>query len=233
MGIVAIPSINVGDEITSTTINTFIASVNALPTTINEDNVRDQGIDRRNIAANCATYTDQTADFWYKSNASHVISTATGGVFGLTTPNITIGAGSSLTLAPDEKMIIYCSFEYHVVLDLTASIRLNRDDASLPGAYEVQFSLGWKYNGTPSYSAIVGSLRKSNIILASYEPTIPGYWFTPKASLTIVTVIENTTGLSKNYNITLLGQAIRSNDFAKTVIANVESVQLFAKIVRK
>ena len=51
MGIVAIPSINVGDEITSTTINTFIASVNALPTTINEDNVRDQGIDRRNIAA--------------------------------------------------------------------------------------------------------------------------------------------------------------------------------------
>tara|TARA_R110000765_G_scaffold381414_1_gene472675 strand:- start:225 stop:908 length:684 start_codon:yes stop_codon:yes gene_type:complete len=227
MALITIPEIKVGDEITSTAINTFIASVNLLPTRINQENVRDQGIDRRNIAANCATLTATNANFLYKSDSNHTMVTGTASV-ALTSPAIKVG-GTSLTLANGEKAIIYCSFSYYFVYNATHILLRN----SGSGSYYALFELQWKYVGG-SYALVTGTKRWSTLVLADYGGgTRKGRHFLPKASMTIVTVLHNTTGSSKNYEVALGACATRSLSTGLSVEAIVKYVQMSAKIVRK
>lgn len=52
MATVTVPSIKTGDEITSTTLNTFIDSVNALSGNVSADNMDAEAVDRRNLRLN-------------------------------------------------------------------------------------------------------------------------------------------------------------------------------------
>ena len=52
MATVTVPSIKTGDEITSTTINTFVDSVNALSNSVSADNLDIEAVDRRNLRVN-------------------------------------------------------------------------------------------------------------------------------------------------------------------------------------
>tara|TARA_R110000803_G_scaffold91766_1_gene159297 strand:+ start:653 stop:1336 length:684 start_codon:yes stop_codon:yes gene_type:complete len=227
MALITIPEIKVGDEITSTAINSFIASVNLLPTRINQENVRDQGIDRRNIAANCATLTATNANFLYKSDANHTMVTGTSTV-ALTTPAIKVG-GASLTLNQGEKAIIYCSFSYYVVYNATHLLVRT----SGAGGYQVNFELQWKYSAG-SYALVTGTKRFSNIVLADYGGGARiGYHFLPKGSMTIVTVLHNTTGSAKSYEVALAACSNRSIGTGNSTEAIVKYVQMSAKIVRK
>ena len=239
MAKVTIPDLTLDEEITSAEINTFITSINALPNNLNDDNVREQGIDRRNIALNAVTLVDDADKYLYKSNSDHAIATAGAGLTkmtdGVSSYPIGVGSGASglITLANGEKMIVWASFEYHVVLNATHVKNRNSGD----GAYEVWFQFGVRNSGGgTAYSALPKTLRKSNLILADRQSTvggIPGKHFTPKASLTISTVIHNDTGGNQNYDVALLGYASRSIATGATIEAKVVRVQMFAKIVRK
>lgn len=239
MAKITIPTINLDDEITSTDINTFINSVNALPNNLNEDNVREQGIDRRNVAQNCATLTGTSDLYRYRSDDDHAIPTNTTGVGtmtdGVSVYPIGVGAGASglITLADGEKMIVWASFEYHVKYNVANT----QDRDAGDGAYELWFQLGSRNSGgaTP-YVGIGSTLRISNIVLADRRNAsglLRGRHFLPKASLTISTVIENTTGGNQTYGVALLGQARRSITNVITVEAYVKKVQMFCKVVRR
>lgn len=245
MGKVTIPDINVGDEIVSADINTFISSINTISSsaTLNGDNLREQAIDRRNLAHNVATYTerDSTSDkYHYNSDSDHLITTGnddgvTITLFDtLTSGGNTLGVGANsdglITLAPKEYMVITCSFEYHVNYDAAKA----RTRESGEGGYQVEFKLQYRHSSSSNYFDIQGTLRKSNIILACYKPSSDvGAYYTPKASMTIVTVIENTTVGDVDYEVALAARAFRSRNASSNITANVKRVQMFAKVVRK
>lgn len=78
MATVTVPSIKTGDEITSTTINTFIDSVNALSSSVSSDNMDVEAVDRRNLRVNVPRVAhDQNNTTHTFSGRSNKLSTLT------------------------------------------------------------------------------------------------------------------------------------------------------------
>lgn len=133
MAKVTIPSISVGDAITTTDLNTFISQVNAVPTSgLNEDNIQNEGIDRRNIKADQIQSAETTSLVYFSFANSYSNSTTSSGRTsaayqivgsGFFSP-ITLGGGSSnpgvtvdVSAEAGDWILATCSFSFHTNLD--------------------------------------------------------------------------------------------------------------------
>jgi len=238
MALVSIPNISPGQEITSTDINTFITSVNNTSSNLNDDNVQIQGIDTRNLADESVVFKETSEDWVYKEDNNHTINTSSANFDILSTgspaKNIGVGSQGTLVTVPDGQfLVVYCSFSYYV--DYVVSERKNRNSGD--GGYELKFKLAYKTTASGGYVAgatdINGTLRRSTIILAGYDNANPGKHILPRASMTIVGVIQNQTGSDETYDVRLLANATRALDTSEAVTAYVKDVQMFGKIVRR
>ena len=239
MAKVLIPSINVGDQITNADLNSFGSSLAATSTALNNDNVRTQGIDRRNLASDAVYGTGVTTSLYYGSaNVDFTIPLTLAAISHPTTANTWIAVGMNgvalgdnpITLSHGDKVIVYCSFEYHVNVNATYSLFA----PTVKGCYQVDFAIHRSINGG-AFSSVSGTQRSSNLVGVGMNvlPDASARHYIPRASMTIVTVYENTSGSDVEYRAALFGSAHRSLDPATLIEAVVTQAQMFAKIVRR
>ena len=238
MALVTVPDIKTGNQITSTDINSFGSSLTATSTNLNDDNVRDQGIDRRNLASDSVTKTNTSQSMSSRSENHHQIPLSLAIIPHPSTANTWIAVGMNgvalgdnpITLSHGDKVIVYCSFEYHVNVNATYSLFA----PTVKGCYQVDFAIHRSINGG-AFSSVSGTQRSSNLVGVGMNvlPDASARHYIPRASMTIVTVYENTSGSDVEYRAALFGSAHRSLDPATLIEAVVTQAQMFAKIVRR
>lgn len=138
MAKVTVPSINVGDEIKEDTFNDFITSANAVPGSINADNVMNEGIDRRNLAADSVQLVKNTSIHVYQFGDTDHDVVGTSSFQTLSNPlaghPAAVGRPSPIECDNGDWIMVHCSFSFRAVQPLTVA-------GSNFGGQEVHFRL--------------------------------------------------------------------------------------------
>ena len=236
MAFITVPSINVGDEITVDTFNTFITEVNNVQGNLNDENIQNEGIDRRNINTDAIQKLNTSSKYLYRSSDDHVIpGPAT--IFQTITQIDLTGAGSghpimvgrptTIDLDNSEFLLVNCSFSFRVMEPLIPSA-----SSAGNGGYQVEFRL--VYDDTVAGIALAevsGTQRKFTHFMSMHN----GFHADTRYSCTIVAAIQATsTSTGKNkMAVSLQGKNIMSNNTSTSGIAVVEEVQMFARVIRR
>lgn len=244
MAFITVPSINIGDEIKVDTLNSFIDSVNAVPTNINAENIRDEGIDRRNLATDSVQVMSQKSIYYYASDEEHVIK-GSGTSWVTVTQEDTSGGGSghpvmvgrptTITCEDDEWVMVNCSFSFRAgskaVTGITAPLAITQNK----GGPEVRFRLIWDdvAQGV-SLSYVSGTERRFNSFLGMDGGGIRRH-ASARYSCTIVGAIKPSLYNSGNHTIAVGLQAIDrlSNDQSNQSSAVIESVSMIARVIKR
>ena len=119
-------------------------------------------------------------------------------------------------------------------INMGGSIDMNNNSIDYVTQLHFQDNVRFYDEGNDSYLNFkYGDSTTGGIKFYNGGGTRKGRHFLPKASMTIVTVLHNTTGSSKNYEVALGACATRSLSTGLSVEAIVKYVQMSAKIVRK
>lgn len=236
MGFIEVPAINIGDEIKADTFNTFIAQVNNIAGKINDENVQNEGIDRRNILTNAVQKTGTTSKYLYRSTADHVIPGPATIYQTITQIDLT-GAGSghpimvgrptTIDLENSEWLLVNCSFSFRVMEPLLAPA-----SSAGNGGYQVEFRLVYDdIVAGIALAQVAGTERKFTHFMSMHN----GYHADTRYSCTIVAAIQaGTTSTGKNtMAVALQGKNVMSNNTSTSGIAVVEEVQMFARVIRR
>tara|TARA_Y100000593_G_scaffold93486_1_gene188495 strand:+ start:1245 stop:1958 length:714 start_codon:yes stop_codon:yes gene_type:complete len=237
MAFITIPSIKIGDEITVDTLNTFINEVNAVPTAINEDNIRDEGIDRRNLATSAVQKISLTQGVYlYSSDAEHYYNNniwttvtqvdSTGAGSG---HPIMVGRTSTITCEDYEWILVSCSFSFrtNVLTPILASSNI--------GGQEVHFKLIWDDVAQGVVTAYVdGTERRFNNFIA-LGTTGSQYHARTRYSCTIVAAIRPSDYGLGNHNVAvgLQAKVIEASGAASNAFVVIESVSMLARVIKR
>lgn len=254
MAQITIPDeIKEGEVIDVTHINSFIEQMNDIggtTTSINGSNIRNEGIDRRNILRDQVQRTgeDEVVGTWFRSgpirNESPPVwkwiqwgnpspAQLGGSAFSnaASLGYVTGGTGPALTGIPVEagdKLLITCSFAFSVFpLDTNSNDKSNTDPN---GGYGVIFRLSSPNYYWPGTTRWFNTIAVSNAQGGGYRP-VP-----TQNTCTIVGYKEYDT--KQNINVFLQASCRRSkksggNWKRKDNILRIKSFHIFAKIVRK
>tara|TARA_Y100000114_G_scaffold55752_1_gene51008 strand:+ start:2175 stop:2855 length:681 start_codon:yes stop_codon:yes gene_type:complete len=226
MGKVKVPNLQVGSSITSTDINTFILSVRGLEGTINDENVRLEGIDKRNIALRNVQDTTKSSSEHYFSSGSSFSVIQTQNVFVPLVQSLQIGP---ITCENDDKVLIHCSFAFFLKEHSSLGV------PNITLAPEVRFRLGYQDTFAQTAGEVIRSERRYSSVLASNNQYV-----TLRDTCTIVSVYrpETTTGTNAGKNrlfFTLEGFSDYSQSAGptKNLDAKVVQAQLFARVIKR
>ena len=232
---VKVPSINVGDEIKIETINEFINDVNSVPKNINEDNVRIEGIDRRNIKNKSVQELDPQGVFRSHSSFTYEVphTTVLSPVFESSTGR-RVQTGNSNAFN-GETVIVFFSCEY--VFDPGTAV--SDPIGANTGGPEIKFSLQFRDLQTlhHNYNQIKGTERQFNTFLST--KTDKKFSFLTGAC-TIVGAIQaaTTTSGSNAFEIVPhVGHNYTDNNSCGALARNgscvLKNINLYTKIVRR
>ena len=232
MAFITIPSIKIGDEITVDTLNTFINEVNAVPTAINADNIRDEGIDRRNLDSGSVQKVFKTEGVYlYSSDTDHTI---TSNLF-TTVQNdtsghpIMVGRTAAITCEDYEWILVNCSFSFRTNVTTSSIATHNR------GGQEVHFRLLWDDVGAGVVlNYVPGTERRFNNFIAM-GTTGSQHHARTRYSCTIVAAIRPSDFNLGTHNVAvaLQGKVIEANGTASNAFAIVDSVQMLARVIKR
>lgn len=201
MATVTVPSIKTGDEITSTTLNTFIDSVNALSGNISADNMDAEAVDRRNLRLNIprVAHNQTNTNFTFHGHPNS------------RTPAIVSELGP-LTHSVGEKIHVCASFQF-----------FQRTAANLAGSYhsydptEFSFRLIRKQVGVP---AIGWSQLGEAVTFASGAKTNVSY-LPMSRSITLEfmdTISSGTLANTQQFKYALEGIVFNTSDVVTCVV---------------
>ena len=235
MAFVSVPAINIGDEIKVDTLNTFISEIQAVPGNINEENVRDEGIDRRNLAASAIQQFEDTGVYIYRSSDDHEV-TGSGTLF-KTVQHSTNGHPievGTISCENGDFILISCSFSFRAGTNTGLASSQNQ------GGYEVHFRLVFDdLVAGIALQPMAGTERRFNNFMSMHTRlSSPKHAFT-RYSCTIVAALQadtTTGGTTAGTNAIAVGLQARdrlSNNASLDGFAIVEEVQLFARVIRR
>lgn len=233
MAFITVPSINIGDEIKFETFNDFIDEVNAVPTNINADNVQDEGIDRRNLATSSVQKSSGFQGVYsYRSDSDHTI---TSNLF-TTVQNdvsghpIMVGRTAAIPCEDHEWIMVNCSFSFRT------NVNTVKDANAGSGGQEVHFRLLWDDVGAGVVlNYVAGTERRFNNFLAIGTTTSNRYHVRTRYSCTIVALLRPSDfGLgTHNVAIGLQSRVMESNTTGSNAFAVVDSVSMFARVIKR
>jgi hypothetical protein len=228
MAKVTVPAINVGDEIKVSTLNDFIASANAVPGSINAENVMNEGIDRRNLALKSIQETNTTGTYYYLAGYNnHEVPASSG--FG----NLVSTTGDSPIIGPfnclnNEWILVNCSFMLFAPPPVTKADSYN-------GNHEARFILEATDMTASTVSKIGGTERRFNHFMVM-EDSPDGFHAGLRYSCTIVAAFktETTSSGTNQIRIALKGRDMYSNLLNLTnADCKVREIKLFARVLKK
>ena len=232
MGKVTVPKLLVGSPITSTDINTFILSVRGLQGAINDENVRLEGIDKRNIALRNIQDTTKSPSENYFSSGSSFTITQTQNVFVPLVQSLSIGP---ITCENDDTVLIQCSFAFFAKENSPVTVSGASYGPTWQGAPTVRFRLGYQDTFAQTAGEVIRSERRYSSVLASNNQYV-----TLRDTCAIVSVYrpETTTGTNAGKNrlfFTLEGFSGYSLGAGPTnnLDAKVVQAQLFARVIKR
>jgi hypothetical protein len=226
MGKVTVPKLLVGSSITSTDINTFISSVNALNGTINDDNVRVEGIDKRNIALRNIQDTTKSSAENYFSDGNDLTISQTQNVFTPLVQSLSIGP---FVCSNDDTILVHCSFAFFVKENSAVVV------TGTQGAPTVRFRLGFQ----DTYAQTAGAVTRTERRYTSYLVSGSRY-VTLRDTCTIVSAFRPTTTTGTNAGSNRLFFTLdaycgysRGTGPTNNLDAKVVQAQMFARVVKK
>ena len=240
MAFITVPSINIGDEIKVDTLNSFIDEVNAVPTAINAENIRDEGIDRRNLATSSVQKVTKASGLYlYSSDVEHYFDnnawttvtqkySPSSGLVGSGHP-IMVGRTLAITCEDYEWVLVNCSFSFRT--NVTTPKLATVGD----GGQEVYFRLLWDDVGAGVVLNYVdGTERRFNNYIAIGAPSAL-YHARTRYSCTIVAAIRPSDyGLgTHNVAIALQSRVFEANNSTPNAFAIIESVSMSARVIKR
>lgn len=238
---VNIPSIKVGDEIKEDTFNDFISEVTQVPSNINEDNVRIEGIDRRNIKI---TSIQETREVWeYKSDNLHNLS------LGHLAKVTESGNSNKYIRAPQGATTVTCKNGEFIIVYFSAEFEVRHgghDKSAKKGGTEFEIRLIYEdtQTGHPT-NDIPGTTRIYNSFLVTDNDDLSPHL---RGCCTIVAAFQTKTTSSGNNEIFVLpfaramyakpsgrsGTLIFANSNALgTPRATLKNIYMNVKVVRR
>ena len=250
MPIITIPdNIKEGQEITTTDINDFITQINntgkGIDTRLNGKNIRNEGIDRRNIVKkqvqevgdiNGGNYGDGkwvrfgpvnplAPPIWFQNSAG----IPNPGLLSQSwIPSHFLGFGhlpfiNKIPVQEGDQVIVTCSFAFSVFpLDVGSNNTINSSSDSY-GGYQVTFELaGW-----PGTKRIFNTMAASNVQSGGYR------WVGTQNTCTIVGYWDVTTETKLIAALTAKSQRSRLQSSPKDAVVRIKNFHMFAKIVRR
>jgi len=233
MAFVSVPAINIGDEIKVDALNTFVSEIQAVPGNINEENIRDEGIDRRNLAASSIQKFEDTGVYIYRSSDDHEV-TGSGTLF-QTVQHSTNGHPievGTISCENGDFILISCSFSFRAGTNTGLASSQNQ------GGYEVHFRLVFDdLSAGIALQPMAGTERRFNNFMSMHERLGTGtekHAFT-RYSCTIVAALQadTTTAGTNQIAVGLQARDRLSNNTSLNGFAIVEEVQLFARVIRR
>jgi len=226
MAFVTIPSINTGDEIKVENFNDFITSVNAVTSSINAENIRDEGIDRRNLATNSVQEIRVGSDLFKDSGDTFQVAGSTTSFVPInsTTTGLPIKVGV-VNSKDDEFIMVNCSFSF------TANNPKTFVETDNRGGQEVEFKLQYKDYVSGVVADIGGTKRAFNSFMSMHG----NYHANLRYSCTIVAAFipdSTTTGLHE-IEVNLLGMDHYSNSNYPLGNCVVHDVTMFARVIKR
>lgn len=234
MAFITVPSIKIGDEIKFETFDDFINEVNAVsPSGINAENIRDEGIDRRNLASSSVQFASNLSSYNYQSNLTHYIPKTHPNFFQITTSP---SGGTPIEVgyfecAAGEWIFIGCSFSFEC-----DGVRTNHPN-NTTGAYELRFRLMWEdiedgyfaapMNGTERHFSSTLMCNGSNATKANL-----------RYSCTIVSAVKpsayrTTNSGNHNIKVKLQGMALQSLDSSAVTEGVINSVSMHGRVIKR
>jgi len=228
MAKISVPSIEVGDEIRLDALNDFIDSANAVPGSINADNVMDEGIDRRNLALKSIQEFNSSGQYYYLGGDNeHTVQGTTwfGDVFDTAVGTLPVRIGP-IVCSNNEWVLVNCSFSLYAEPPTSVA-------ATNFGGMEFRFVLQTEELVSGYVSQIGGTERRFNsfMVMDDTAPTHSG----TRYSCTIVAAFKapvTSTGSDEIY-ISLLGMCSLSNVSALFFTGKVKEIKLFARVIKK
>ena len=192
MATVTVPSINTGDEITSTTLNTFITSVNALSGAVSASNMDDEAIDRRNLRKNVldVAFDQNTGSFSFSGGAP-----------------VSISELRQINHIRGQKLHICCSFQFYERTTVTNPFY----NQSVSAVFE--FYIERKKSSTGSYSAVGTKYRFTSNLRGrrgedlSSTSGITDNGRMPMSKCFTIDVMENFSKFDDNYDYRFMAKA--------------------------
>ena len=234
MAKVTVPSINVGDEIKEDTFNDFITSANDVPGSINADNVMNEGIDRRNLAADSVQLVKDTSIHVYQFGDTDHDVTGTTSFQTLSNPlaghPAMVGRPNPIECDNGDWIMVHCSF----------SIKADPGNFLVPvaaankGGQEVHFRLIFDdIEAGTVLSEIGGTERRFNSFMVM-DDTNPQH-AQLRYSCTIVAAFQAVTTGSGNNKIAVALQArdMYSKDTTIDGLTIVSELQLIARVIKR
>ena len=230
MAKVSVPDLQIGNQITTSDFNTFITEMNAVGGDINQNNVRDEGIDRRNIANSTVQVTDHFSNstiYHREAAGPYSIPNQTTWPFAILfasgNPALVLGGSATLECDNSDWIIVQCSFTF----SLTASTVLASFNKGSPQA---NFRLCYEETQSATTGPIGGSIRRFNSYLVGGSFHVPS-----RSSCTIVAAVEapTTSSGTNRYNFWLDAKCYHSKDTSITTVGEISQVQLFARVIKK
>tara|TARA_Y100001937_G_scaffold42697_1_gene60438 strand:- start:339 stop:1022 length:684 start_codon:yes stop_codon:yes gene_type:complete len=227
MAQVKIPSLLTGNQITTTDINDFINSVNSISGNVNSDNVRDEGIDRRNLGLQSvqiisgATQTPTQTGSHFISSGSYTIPTQANFCYDpiLSSTGTRIQV-SGIQCDNGDKILVHCSFSFQT---------LTRSNNNIGGP-EVRFKIFETESQGSTFGGIPGSERRFNNFLE-----IDGQSTNVDYSCTIVCLLEASTTSSgvNDYTFDLRGFAMPSLGSNVAITGILRNCHMFYRVIKK
>jgi len=231
MAIVTVPSLNIGDEIKVENFNDFITSVNDVSINgINADNIRDEGIDRRNLATKCVQDVRSNAHYLFRNSGERFNVIGNVNLFSIrsTTTNTPIKVGP-ISSKDNEFIMVHCSFAF------TADNPLTRPATHGFGGQEVAFKLQYKDNVSGVVDDIGGTRREFGNYLRMKAQSGNQYHANLRYSCTIVAAFlpaSTSTGLHE-IEVELLGTDGLPGLSSAGGTCEVHDVTLFARVIKR
>jgi len=188
MATVIVPSIKTGDEITSTTINTFVDSVNALSNSVSADNLDIEAVDRRNLRVNIPRVAvDQHNRTLVNSGLNNKLST-------LTVDHV-VG----------EMIHVSASFHFYERTSGTydASSLSTTYNSSSSSRSNFRFQISRRPVGNPSISILPSTERRFSSALVS----LTGAYFPISRAITIDFYDTIQSSISGEFEYFLMGES--------------------------
>ena len=234
MAIITIPTIKIGDEIKVETFNEFITSVNAVSTSgLNAENIRDEGIDRRNLATNSVQEMFDTGIYSYSSADDHEVIGAYPSwnkVSDISTgKKIEVGRPTAIECKDNEWIMVNCSFSFRAAASVLIPASFNS------GGQEVHFKLRWQDLTAGTINDIAGTERRFNTFMVMDTSIGQKYHSNLRYSCTIVGAIQplSTTSGTHEIAIDLQARDQRSKDPLQAGQCVVEQVTMFARVIKR
>jgi hypothetical protein len=198
-------------------------SVNAVPTSgLNAENIRDEGIDRRNLATDCVQDVKSSSVYYYLSSFDHKVTgqnTSWQLIESSGTP-ISVGRAGPINCNSNEWIMVNCSFSFRAESGIIPATHMK-------GGQEVHFKLQWKDSVSGAVNDIGGTERRFNTFMVMNG----GLHSNLRYSCTIVGAFRPST--TSEITIDLLGRDRRSNDPLIEGLCFVEEVTMFARVIKR